>query len=513
MSGLPLAALPVECAPAGADVLFKPFPGFQERALRASADELLLGGAKGGGKTRLLLAMPLRWCHKPLAAMAFVRESFRELERPLDEAHRFYATLPAAYRPVWTGHNSRFTWPSGAFLRFGYARTVADVTWTQGGNWSHIFYDEVGNQANEKVVDTLISEIRCPDPTIRRQFVGSANPGFAGHPWIKRRFIVPCGKQGERIAWSRFVLPTGHVVHRSRQFVPGRVTDNPIYANDAAYMATLMGLPDRMRRCLFDGDWDAASGMALDELNPNVHLVPPFQCPEHWPWISAFDWGFSHWSFFGYGRVSDDGRVFIVNTLKRRLLRDWDLAGTVLEVVPHEALGVVHAGHDCFGHFEGRSQAPRGDYTKTTAEYFGEQGINLVRANIARVSGYRNVLQYLAWQATPFLPQRQPMVQFFDTPHNRWLVEEHLSSMVLDPDDPSDVLKVDADREDGSGGDDGYDWLRYLLASRPMKAPTLSYLSRQSAWDEDVLRRLAEQHGRVDSTKLTGKIGKPLVRD
>ena len=387
-------------------------------------------------------------------------------------------------------------------MQYGYSRTERDITWTQGGNWSHVYYDEAGNQPNEKVIDTLQSEIRCPDPSIRKQFLASANPGFAGHAWVKRRFIVPCGKQGEHIAWRRVVLPSGEVVWKSRQFVPGRVTDNPILANDPSYMATLALLPERMRRCLMDGDWDAASGAALDELEPAVHLVAPFQCPEHWPYIAGFDWGFSHWAVFMWGRVSDDGRVYICGTIKRRLLRDWDLAGTYLELVPEEGLRNVQAGHDCWSEIKAR-----GENAPQTSEYFLKQGIHLVQANIARVQGFNNMVQYIAWRETEFLPQRQPMVQFFDEPGNRWLLEEHLPSLVIDPDDPRDVLKVDASEDDGAGGDDGYDCLRMLLASRPMKAQSMAHLLHKTAWDPDVLRREAAKFGRVDSRKLQ----KPIV--
>lgn len=480
-------------APEGATVVWSPFPGFQYRALEAAADELLIGGAKGSGKSTLLLVKMLRQVDKPLYAGAFVRESFPELQRPLDEAHRIYGALATDRRPAWSGDKKRFTFPSRAFIQFGHVSTVKDLTWTQGGNWAEICYDEVGNQPNEKVIDTLIAEIRCPDPTVRRQFSGSANPGFAGHPWVMKRYIKPCGLQGERIAFHRVQLPDGSVETRSRQFVPGRVTDNPIYANDKSYMAALMLLPERMKRCLLDGDWNAATGMALDELEPNVHLIDPFTVPAHWPYISSFDWGYAHPAVFMWGRVSDDGRVFICDTISRRLLRDWDLAATYNALVPPEALHGVEAGHDCW-----QQVKARGENAPATAEYFLKCGIHLTHANIGRVEGYKNMLQYMAWRETDFLPQRQPMVQFFRTEGNVAAVEQ-MTAMVNNPNDPTDVLKVNADAESGDGGDDMYDCLRYLLASRPMKAESLSHLLRRSAWDPDVLKREAEKFRRPQS--------------
>ncbi len=43
---------------------------------------------------------------------------------------------------------------------------------------------------------------------------------------------------------------------------------------------------------------------------------------------------------------------------------------------------------------------------------------------------------------------------------------ETLPSLQHDPNRPEDVLKVDAD-DDGNGGDDAADALRYLVATKP----------------------------------------------
>lgn len=470
------------------EVIWSPFPGFQVNALAASDDDLLLGGAKGPGKTDLVLVKPLRWVDRPAFAGAVVREHFVDLKRVMDRARQLYSRLgPADQRPAWNGDTKRWTWPSGAFIQFSHARTVEELAWSQGGNWAYIAYDEVGNQPDEKVVDTLMAELRCPDPTIVRQFVGTANPGFAGHAWVKRRYVQTCGKNGGA-SYSRVQLPDGRRVVLSRRFIPGRVTDNPILANDPTYMAQLMQLPERMRRCLLDGDWDAATGAALDELEPAVHLVPDFEPPPSWPRIAAFDWGFAHWWVFIWGVVTEDGRIIIKDTLKGRRMQDADIAGKLLERVPPDALRLVHAGHDCWS-----DNKSRGDRTPTVAEFFGSAGINLTKANTARAAGYLELQRRLGWRESEYLERRTPLLQFCDTPGNRWLVEEHLPAMVVDPDDPSDVLKVDADPDTGRGGDDGYDTLRYLVASRPMPATGLKPLVPVSAWDPIVLREVERQ--------------------
>jgi phage terminase large subunit len=476
-------------------VLFQPFPGFQRSVLADRSDELLIGGAKGSGKSVLSVVKPLYQVHKSAFKALILRRTYMELQELLDRASAIYKGLPRSKRPSWNGEQMRFTFPSGARVRFGYCRNLADVQAYHGGEWANITYDEVGNQPDPAVIDRLIAEIRCPDPTVWRQFMGSANPGGAGHGMLVRRFITPCGKQGERLHWTSLDVPGHGDTLLSRRFIPGRVTDNAVYANDPKYLATLIGLPDRLYRMLFLGDWDAATGLAFDELDEATHLVTPFTCPDHWPYVAAFDWGFSHNAVLMWGRVSDDGRVYICDTIKRRQLRDWDLAHAIAERVPEQALRVVQAGHDCWAEHKAR-----GDSTPTTAETFRTlKNIGLAKANLDRVQGYRNLQMYFGWRETEYLPQRTPMLQFFDTPGNRWAFEQ-LSSLVTDPDDPSDVLKVDAD-ENGQGGDDAYDTIRYLASARPLKAESLLPYQEMRAWHPAMLRADAERR-RHRSTPL-----------
>jgi hypothetical protein len=56
-----------------------------------------------------------------------------------------------------------------------------------------------------------------------------------------------------------------------------------------------------------------------------------------------------------------------------------------------------------------------------------------------------------------------------------------------------DVLKVDADAETGVGGDDGYDALRQLVASRPPRAIGNFYQGDVQAWSPATLKFMVEQ--------------------
>jgi hypothetical protein len=94
----------------------------------------------------------------------------------------------------------------------------------------------------------------------------------------------------------------------------------------------------------------------------------------------------------------------------------------------------------------------------TVAGQYARQGISLRVANTDRVNGWAEVLSRLGdpesgIQPTLFIHQR--CRRLIDT----------LPALQHDPARPEDVLKVDTD-DQGIGGDDAADALRYLLASR-----------------------------------------------
>jgi len=108
------------------------------------------------------------------------------------------------------------------------------------------------------------------------------------------------------------------------------------------------------------------------------------------------------------------------------------------------------AGADVF------SRQPDGT---TIADQYRREGITLRPANTDRINGWAEILQRLGdpdvgLRPTLFIHQRCARLL------------ETLPSLQHDPNRPEDVLKVDAD-EDGVGGDDAADALRYLVATKP----------------------------------------------
>lgn len=438
------------------DRRYTPFAGPQAEFDQADEFEILYGGAKGPGKSHALLYKPLRHVHLPAFKVLFLRVDFPSLVENMDRAHAVFPNFGA----VWNERDKRYTFPSGARYEFGYAESLKDIRRYQGREPSTIAFDEIGQLAEERVWTTLLAELRSPDPRIQRQAIASANPGGPGEPWLMRRFVRPCGTMGERI----YADPEEPSM--TRRFIPGRVTDNPIYANDTAYMATLRTLPKRSREQLLEGKWGVGAGRGLEELDERRHIIPAFQVPKHWTVWGAFDWGYAHPFSFGWFAADESGNAYLVDSIHGHRMLPWQQAEKILERAPERARAMVYSGHDCWNEVKSRGEA-----TPTIAETFRQYGILLRKANISRVTGLNNIREYIKWQG-PNGSVIPPRFRIMDTPGNRRTLEV-LESMMVDPDDPEDVLKHDADADTGEGGDDEYDMVRYGLAARPAKTRRL----------------------------------------
>lgn len=187
-------------------------------------------------------------------------------------------------------------------------------------------------------------------------------------------------------------------------------------------------------------------------------VVKPFPRPKHWKYFAALDWGYNHPFSFGLFTADEDGAVYLVGRVSSRRKVPVDIGLAVGSMLERHGLGFADlqytvAGHDCWA-----EKKSHGETVPTIAEQCAAQGWVLKQASISRIAGANNIRAYL----------RHGQFRVFDAP-GPLAVLSCLETRVNDPLDPEDVLKVNAD-QDGRGGDDDYDMVRYALASRPIAA-------------------------------------------
>jgi len=72
------------------EVIFEPNPGPQTNFLAATEQEVLYGGAAGGGKSYAMVADPVRYLGNPNARMLLVRRSIEELRELISVRKQLY---------------------------------------------------------------------------------------------------------------------------------------------------------------------------------------------------------------------------------------------------------------------------------------------------------------------------------------------------------------------------------------------------------------------------------------
>jgi hypothetical protein len=285
-------------------VLWKPHYK-QALALKSPAFELLFGGAAGGGKSDYLLMdfyAGVQEYKRHWRGILF-RRTYGELEELMRRAGELY--VPLGGRLVNKGRD--YVFPNGASVSFRYLEHDNDVLRYQGHQYTWIGFDELGNYATDFAWRYMITRCRSAAgaPCYMR---ATANPGGAGHAWIKARFID--GFEPYRV--HRTVEAAGLVkLPITRGFIPSRLEDNPaLMKNDPDYANRLKLLPSHLYRAMRGGDWDIFAGQAFDEFRRALHVVKPFALePGSWKKFYALDWGYAKPFSLGKWAVNGEGRM------------------------------------------------------------------------------------------------------------------------------------------------------------------------------------------------------------
>ncbi len=264
---------------------YEPFPK-QQAFHESTAKYRLFGGAAGPGKSKALLMEAILQAHEtPGAQTLLLRRTFPELEQSL--LYYFRRDVPRELYKSFNESKHVVEWQNGSTTRFGYCQNESDVYQYQGAEFLFIGIDEL-TLFTLRQWQFLTSRNRCPVAGSFPCMAAATNPGNIGHSWVKALWI-------DRQAASGMENPDAYDPD-DYDFIPARVSDNPIYAGDDNYLKTLRALPSHLRRAFLDGDWDVFAGQYFDKFDHSRHVVRAEQIDwkDWWPrWISI-DWGFEH---------------------------------------------------------------------------------------------------------------------------------------------------------------------------------------------------------------------------
>ncbi|MBQ6946615.1 MAG: phage terminase large subunit [Clostridia bacterium] len=415
--------------------------------VNATADEVLYGGAAGGGKSYGQLADALLYALQyPGSRQLLLRRTYPELEKSL--VRGMLAMYP---RNLFTykksEHTGRFC--NGSLIDLGYCDHENDVYKYQSSEYDVIRFDEL-THFTEQMYVYLISRLRGANG-YPKQVKSSTNPGGLGHGWVKERFV----DIGEADKVYNFTAG-------SRIFLPAGVRDNHfLMQSDPDYVRRLENLSEKDKRALLYGDWDLFDGQFFDSWRREIHVVSPFPVEEGWRKYFVMDYGLD--MLAGYLVAVDGfGNAYVY----KELYEGKDNGGTghivssaadrIKEFTRDEQIYCFLAPPDLWSRQK--------DSGKSMAALFAEQGVRLTKAPNARSAGWMQLKEWLR-PVTQEDGKVRPRLRVFSTCVN---LIRTLPALSCDPNDPGDCMRTPHELTHAP------DALRYFAAASPKSAPTVT---------------------------------------
>jgi phage terminase large subunit len=146
-------------------------------------------------------------------------------------------------------------------------------------------------EISESVFHVLQSRLRRNNIPRRYGFL-ICNP--AGHNWLWNRFHP---ESKERMRDSHYVESTTYDNKRN-------LPEDYIKHMEDSYS------PEMVKRFLY-GSWDVFEGQVFVEFDKKVHVIDPFEIPEHWEKLVSIDHGLVNPTAVLFGAIDQDGNIFI----------------------------------------------------------------------------------------------------------------------------------------------------------------------------------------------------------
>ena len=434
----------------------------QRQFHESTADEVLYGGAAGGGKSYAICWDALIRCLKWPGTHAYLfRRTYPELEQTLVRTMT-QIVPPALGSYTQTMHEMRLI--NGSVIHFCHMSDAGDMIKYQGAEIHWLYFDEL-THFTKPMYDYLRTRLRANKklgitPCVRC----ASNPGGPGHAWVKTRFVdhTDTGRKIADVYVHSSVLGTS--AQRKVQYIPATVMDNPHITKD--YVIELEQKPKALREALLLGKWDAFEGQAFPEFanDPEhykdrrfTHVIEPFSIPMHWTRVVSFDHGYTRPFSFGVWAVDEDGRAYRYKELygcvpgeanEGLMKTPGEIAEMLADLMAPEFREGIHVSGVADPAIWDRSRGM--SVEEQIRSVFS--GVSFMKGDNTRLPGKMQVHERLK-----FDEDGRPMMYVFSTCKD---FIRTMPSLVYDARKPEDI--------DTDGEDHIYDETRYFFMSRPL---------------------------------------------
>lgn len=433
----------------------------------SKADEVLYGGAAGGGKSKAIVMDAFMRCIRYSGFRSIIfRRTYRELEDSIiSEALQ---SIPKGAGKYNVGRHE-FEFENGSLMQFRHCASSSDMYDYSGVEMHALYMDEL-TSFEQPTYEFLKTRLRAKKsmgivPVVRC----ASNPGNIGHGWVKNHF-VDAGPYLKPVEHSIHSEALGRAKRFTTQYIPSLAKENPHITDD--YIFELERKPEALRRALLGGDWDAFEGQVFTEWKNDpehyedglyTHVINPFQVPANWERYMSFDWGASKPFSVGWWAIAPNDTVFRYKewygwdgrTANKGIrLTPKEIARGILERETEEAAeGIVPirvADPSIFEDTRGESIA---EMMADLAQLgMPGKGVIFTRGENARLSGLMQLHERLR-----FDENGKPSLYVFRT------CDQFIRTIPDLPYDQTKVEDVDTDAEDHI-----FDETKYFLMARPM---------------------------------------------
>jgi hypothetical protein len=374
---------------------YEPQPRQQLYHQAVDIDELLFGGAAGGGKSESTIWDALSYGLECEGSRQIIfRRTFPDLQRSI-----INRTLQVYPKAVAKYNQSKHEWTliNGSVIELAYWDNDSNYMNYQGAEYDVIRWEEL-TQFEEKWYTYMLSRLRGAKP-YPRSVKSTTNPGGVGHAWVKRRFIDigeweqvhtvnEVDDDGNHLIYPPGTPNAGEPILRNRIFIPSKVTDNiALMQNDPGYIARLMSLPDNERKQLLDGDWDTFAGQYFAEFSRALHVVEPFDIPSDWKRYRAMDEGYNDPFVCLWVALDPKGTAYVY----REFVKSKLLTSEQVEMVRLNSGAEEYEYSVADTSFWNRAKTEN----VTPAEIFASMNVPLQQAKKERVNGWKRLREWL----------------------------------------------------------------------------------------------------------------------
>jgi hypothetical protein len=424
-----------------------------------------VGGARGGGKSQWMVAqVAVDDCMRfPGLSFLYVRKSAKTLRAQMAKLLR--KTIPKGIEYNYREQVGEVVFPNGSMITIRHFKDESEIDNFLGEEYDGIAYEELTTLSADKFTN-LNTCLRTSKKGWRPRIYASWNWGGIGHAWVKKFFYDPW--KSKREVTTRYILAL--------------VQDNKHI--DPEYQSGLEDLVGWKYQSWFLGNPDLAAGNFFSHYREDVHVYPcdcpncksegtfvlrrgvvkcgqcdtefgavTFQDEDAVRWWGSMDYGSSHPNCFHLFAENEQGECFTVGELHTIDSGISENAESFKDLCRQHNLEIAELEAIFSGQDVSKTDRKTKDDGSTIATEYQENGVLLTPIHINRVNAFSQLQERIGD------PERGKKPTWF-IHRSCTNLRTQIMTAQYDPKKPNDILKVNADKETGEGGDDALECAR-----------------------------------------------------